>query len=130
MELKISVSHGELIDKITILRIKSERFRSADKLANVRRELATLEHVWSRSADPSASLHALVTQLKGVNEALWDIEDQLRNKEARQEFDDEFVQLARSVYFTNDRRAALKREVNRLLESELVEEKEYVDYKP
>lgn len=128
MEPLISVSHGELIDKITILRIKSERIRDETKLTNVRRELTTLEATWSQCAQSSASLDALVARLQATNAELWDIEDRLRIKEARQEFDEAFIQLARSVYFTNDRRAALKREINVLLASSLVEEKEYVDY--
>ncbi|MEQ9059786.1 MAG: DUF6165 family protein [Gammaproteobacteria bacterium] len=128
MEPQIRVSHGELIDKITILRIKSERIRDEVKLANVRRELTILEATWSKCAQSSAPLDAIVASLQATNAELWEIEDRLRIKEARQEFDETFIQLARSVYFTNDRRAALKREINVLLESSLVEEKEYVDY--
>jgi hypothetical protein len=128
VEPRISVSHGELIDKITILRIKRERIRDQGKLTNIHRELDALESIWSACASSSTALDELVAQLKAVNEALWDIEDELRIKEARREFDAEFIELARNVYFTNDKRAALKREINELLRSTLVEEKEYVDY--
>lgn len=128
MELRISVSHGELIDKITILQIKVERIGNADKLKNVRRELDVLAKIWAEHVESSPRLHALIAGLKDVNEQLWEIEDLLRHKEAEKAFDKDFIELARKVYYTNDRRAVLKREISELLGSALVEEKDYVDY--
>ncbi|MGA0606957.1 DUF6165 family protein [Phenylobacterium sp. VNQ135] len=121
------VSWGELIDKITILEIKTERLTAPAALANVQRELAALRAVEAQLA-PDPELARLKAELVRVNGALWDIEDHIREREAAQDFGGEFVKLARSVYITNDRRAALKREINRVTESELVEEKGYADY--
>lgn len=128
MELRISVSHGEVIDKITILQIKVERITNPDKLENVRRELSVLAKVWTEHVCSSPRLDALIADLKHVNESLWEVEDLLRQKESEGVFDAKFIELARKVYFTNDKRAALKREINELLGSTLVEEKDYVDY--
>lgn len=121
------VSWGELIDKITILEIKSARLSAPEALANVRRELAALEAAAAPLAG-DAELAGLRAELAQVNGVLWDIEDRIREKEAAKDFGVEFVELARSVYRTNDRRAALKREINGLTGSELVEEKSYADY--
>lgn len=132
MAIQVPVSWGELIDKIAILEIKSERIADAAKLANVRTELAALADV--RDANlPSegkvlADLTALTADIKKVNEALWEIEDDIRDCERDRDFGPRFVELARSVYKTNDRRAALKRDINTLLGSELVEEKSYQSY--
>lgn len=121
------VSPGELLDKITILEIKSERIEDADKLKNVRYELELLTRLWNEAV-PEADLAAERAELKSVNEKLWVIEDDIRDKEAEKSFDAEFVELARSVYYTNDRRAAVKKQVNLKLGSAIVEEKSYSDY--
>jgi hypothetical protein len=128
-QIAVPVSYGELIDKITILEIKAERIGDAQKLANVRTELDLLNSTWA--ADPLAAtdISAERTKLKSVNEALWDIEDHIRVKEKAREFDLEFVELARAVYFRNDDRAAYKREINEKLGSTLVEEKSYENYR-
>jgi len=128
-ELLVPVSFGELLDKITILEIKAERMRDEAKLANVRRELAALQATWRDCAQASLDITAPYAALKAVNERLWVIEDEIRLKEARREFDEEFIRLARSVYFENDERARLKRELNVALGSGYVEEKSYADYR-
>ncbi len=128
-EIKVPVSPGELLDKITILRIKSSRMSDPGKLANVRLELAALEHTWNQSAYASADLHADIQALHEVNERLWVIEDDIRGKERTQSFDAEFIRLARAVYVENDERAAVKRRINQRLGSSLVEEKSYADYR-
>lgn len=130
MALKVDVSAGEFLDKMTILEIKSERIKDEEKLRNVHRELDILRKAWIESPLSGVDVSALVEDLKKVNERLWEIEDLVRLKEAARTFDDEFVQLARSVYQINDKRAAIKRELNRLLGSELTEEKSYPDYSP
>ena len=128
MALKVEVSVGELLDKVTILEIKSERITDPAKLVNVRRELESLRATWAASPLSGTDVAAQIGRLKTVNEALWEIEDNIRRKEAAQAFDDEFIALARSVYHQNDIRAAVKKEINTLLGSDLVEEKSYVDY--
>ncbi len=128
-EISVPVSFGELIDKITILEIKSERIRDDAKLANVRAELDLLKATWNRHPAAQLDIADARARLKGVNEALWDIEDRIRLKEQAQAFDAEFVELARAVYFRNDERAAVKREINLKLGSTLVEEKSYQDYR-
>ena len=124
----IEVSPGELIDKLTILEIKAERIGDAEKLSNVKRELRMLRRVRDSAVELGEELAILSAQLKSVNEQLWDIEDAIRICERDGEFGARFVQLARSVYRTNDVRATLKRSINRLLSSPLVEEKSYEDY--
>ena len=125
-EIRVPVSPGELLDKIAILRIKSERIGDRAKLANVRRELALLEDAWRRDVGPEAvDLREEELALALVNEALWEIEDAIREKEAARQFDAEFVALARAVVQRNDERAALKRRINTKLGSTLVEEKAY-----
>lgn len=119
------VSIGELVDKITILEIKAERISDAGKLANVRTELDGLLPLWQQQHDAQPSLAALKAQLKEINERMWEIQDQLRDKEAAQVFDDAFIALARGVYRTNGERVAVKNEINRLAGSVLVEEKQY-----
>jgi hypothetical protein len=121
----VPISWGELLDKLTILEIKRERIACADALANVEKEYGALRGAAARVLDVDG-IAALVHQLKRVNIALWDVEDAIREQEARAAFGARFVQLARSVYKTNDERAALKRHINELLCSELVEEKSYV----
>ena len=129
-EMRVPVSVGELIDKITILEIKSERIRDPGKLANVRKELALLCETWSQSELSEHDISAERAGLKRVNESLWEIEDAIRVKEIEKSFGDEFVELARAVYINNDDRAALKRRLNELTGSTLTEEKDYPDYDP
>ena len=124
----VPVSWGELIDKITILEIKAARLTSATALQNVRNELAQLTEKTLPLGDMAQQVAPLKADLTRVNEALWEIEDKIRDKEAAKAFDAEFIELARSVYVTNDQRAALKRRINQLLASELVEEKGYAAY--
>ena len=128
-EILVPVSFGELLDKIAILRIKSERIADPAKLDNIRRELAALEATWAANPASSKDVAALEAGLKAVNERLWVIEDDIRVKESRQEFDAEFIRLARAVYFENDERARLKKELNLALGSAYVEEKSYQDYR-
>ena len=127
-EILVPVSFGELLDKIAILQIKSERMTDAAKLANVRKELAALETTWGAHPAAAQDIGALRADLKAVNERLWVIEDDIRLKEKAQAFDDEFVRLARAVYFENDTRARVKKDINLALGSAYVEEKSYQDY--
>jgi hypothetical protein len=128
-ELLVPISPGELIDKITILEIKSERMTDAVKLVNVRTELTLLNETWRASPYAKSAIEAEWAGLRGVNTQLWDIEDEIRDKERAAEFDGEFIRLARAVYVTNDERAALKKRINTKLGSTLVEEKSYKEYK-
>ena len=127
--IQTPVSYGELIDKITILEIKSRRILDEDKLANVRNELELLKATWANDAASQTDISDERGRLLAVNELLWDIEDRIRLKERAQAFDQEFIELARSVYFRNDERAAFKREINLKLGSQLVEEKSYQNYR-
>jgi hypothetical protein len=127
-ELLVPISPGELIDKITILEIKSQRMRDAAKLAHVRVELGLLMDTWRASPWVTSDIDAEWTALREVNERLWVIEDQIRDKERDAQFDREFIELARAVYITNDERAAIKKRINTRLGSALVEEKSYADY--
>ena len=124
----IEVGPGELIDKITILRIKSERMSDAAKLVNVRHELSVLDKSRKENLEDSAELRRLEGELKAVNEALWVIEDDIRQCEANKDFGQTFIDLARSVYMQNDKRAALKKEINLLTGSSIVEEKSYTKF--
>ena len=126
--LYVPVGPGELIDKITILEIKSERVASGDKLRNVRVELAELSAARDASIAPSRALDRLTASLKLVNQTLWWVEDELRAHERDADFGPSFVALARSVYRLNDQRATLKRQINELLQSVIVEEKFYAAY--
>ncbi len=126
--IAVPVSHGELIDKITILEIKSERMRDPGKLANVRDELQVLGGLGADDPAAHTDIAAERAELKRINESLWDIEDAIRLKERNRAFDARFIELARAVYQTNDRRAAVKRAINLKLGSRLVEEKSYQDY--
>src|SRR5690554_1519734 len=128
-EITVPVSFGELLDKISILQIKSERIGDEAKLANVRRELSALEKAWMAHPAAGNDIARLRADLKAVNERLWGIEDEVRVKEKAQAFDEEFVRLARSVYFENDQRARIKKEINLALGSSFVEEKSYQDYR-
>jgi hypothetical protein len=127
-EISVPVSFGELLDKISILQIKSERMTDEAKLANVRNELAALENTWMAHPAASKEIARLRADLKAVNERLWVIEDDIRLKEKAQAFDEEFIRLARSVYFENDIRARIKKDINLALGSAYVEEKSYQDY--
>jgi hypothetical protein len=128
-DILVPVSPGELLDKITILRIKAARIPDAAKLANVKTELALLEATWRDCGCASAHLAQEERALQRVNEQLWDIEDRIRDKEARQTFDREFIELARAVYVSNDERAAIKKRINTQLGSRIVEEKSYKQYR-
>ncbi|MBU4486399.1 MAG: hypothetical protein KKD38_05675 [Candidatus Delongbacteria bacterium] len=125
--MKIDISTGELVDKVTILAIKLEKFKDEVKKANVKNEFVILT-VPMNSAGIFIDSKEF-KDLKKVNLKLWHIEDDIRIKESRKEFDKEFIELARSVYFINDDRAKIKKDINLKFNSELVEEKEYVDYK-
>ena len=129
MSIKIDVSVGEIMDKLTILEIKAEKIQDEAKLANVRKERDSLLPVISQPAYQTDEIQQLAAELKQVNLRLWEIEDAIRLKEAEKCFDEEFIELARSVYFTNDQRASLKKQINLKTGSELVEEKSYKDYK-
>ena len=127
-ELLVPVSYGELLDKIAILQIKSERMTDPAKLANVRQELSALERTWMAHPAAGKDIAGLRARLKAVNERLWVIEDDIRVKEKAQAFDDGFIALARSVYVENDTRARIKKDINLALGSTYVEEKSYEDY--
>jgi hypothetical protein len=124
----VPVSWGELIDKITILEIKSERLVDPEKQANVRRELTALRVASAEAGRLPAGGGNLMAELKAVNQSLWDIEDQIRESDAAGDFGPRFIELARAVYRNNDRRAKIKREINLLSGSELMEEKSYADH--
>jgi len=129
-DILVPISPGELLDKITILRIKSARMEDAAKLANVRAELTELEKTWRVAVGANSNVAEDERALQAVNERLWVIEDDIRDKERAQAFDARFIELARSVYIENDERAAIKKRVNVALGSRIVEEKSYKPYKP
>jgi len=128
-DVVVPVSPGELLDKITILRIKAARMSDPAKVANVRLELELLERTWKESGCADHDVANEERALQAINEKLWIIEDDIREKERAQQFDAKFVELARAVYFSNDERAAIKRRVNVALGSRIVEEKSYKPYK-
>lgn len=127
-QILIPISPGELLDKITILEIKSARISASDKLANINRELGMLNQVWSDTVDEDEALQQMRAEIKRINETLWDIEDDIRDEEREKRFGERFVELARSVYVTNDQRADVKKRINLHLKSDIVEEKSYQDY--
>jgi hypothetical protein len=127
-DILVPISPGELLDKITILRIKSARMSDAAKLANVRAELAELEKTWRSAVGARMDVADDERALQAVNERLWVIEDDIRDKERAQAFDARFIELARSVYIENDERAAIKKRINVKLGSRIVEEKSYKPY--
>jgi Family of unknown function (DUF6165) len=127
-DILVPVSPGELLDKITILRIKAARLTEAGPLENVRVELALLSATWRDSGCAARAAPEDEQALEAVNAKLWDIEDRIRSKEAARSFDGEFIELARSVYLSNDERAAIKRRINLRLGSRIVEEKSYTPY--
>lgn len=129
MSIKVDVSVGEFIDKLTILQIKSERISDNDKLVNINKEKSVLEAEWKNSEYSKVDISKLKEELFRINESLWEIEDDIRDKEFAKEFDEKFIELARAVYVTNDERARVKKEINALVGSELTEEKSYKDYK-
>jgi Family of unknown function (DUF6165) len=128
MAVTIQTSWGELLDKITILQIKTEKITDAGKKVNVDRELAELLSVMDKAGPLADEVIAVMEELRDANARLWDIEDDIRCCEREQRFDEEFIRLARAVYITNDRRAELKKRINMLLDSDLVEEKSYESY--
>lgn len=127
-DILVPVSPGELIDKITILEIKSARMTDPAKLANVALELSVLATTWRDSPHSAVDIEAEWADLRRINEALWVIEDDIREEERAGRFGEAFIRLARSVYVTNDERAAVKRRINERLGSRLVEEKSYARY--
>jgi hypothetical protein len=128
MAIKVEIAPGELLDKLTILEIKLERIADPDKLRNVRIEYDLLTMVRDAEMSPSDQLTTLIKQLKEINGRLWSIEDDIRDLERAKSFGSEFVAVARSVYRTNDERAAVKRLINELLNSAILEEKSYSAY--
>jgi hypothetical protein len=127
-DILVPLSPGEMLDKITILRIKAARMRDATKVANVKHELSLLETTWKESGAAAVNLGSEEANLTRVNEALWVIEDEIRDEERAKRFGEKFIELARAVYITNDERAAIKRRINILLGSSIVEEKSYKSY--
>ena len=128
MQLQVPVSVGEVLDKITILQIKLAHISDAAKRANIQNELDALLPLVAGDVFTTDQMQALMAELKSVNEALWDIEDDIREKEAAKSFDAEFIRLARAVYITNDKRAEIKKQINLATGSALVEEKSYESY--
>ena len=128
MSIKIELSVGELLDKISILQIKAERIVDPSKLENINKELDVLMSLWKDSAYSNNNLESETNELKAINEELWAIEDKIRDKERNRVFDKGFIELARAVYITNDKRADIKRIINSKTGSELIEEKSYSNY--
>lgn len=126
MIVETPVSIGELVDKITILRIKSRRIKDQQKLVNINNELNKLISVFSTLEIPDILFEFV--ELEDINRELWDIEDDIREKERSKQFDEEFIELARSVYITNDRRSDVKKQINLKVGSDLIEEKSYEQY--
>ena len=125
---QVHISWGELFDKITILQIKLENLTLKNALENVEQELKKLQSILTQNGPKTMETIQLEGELRQINQQLWGIEDKIRDKERTNSFDDEFIQLARSVYITNDERSRIKRKINDLLGSELVEEKSYAEY--
>ena len=128
MTPSVPISWGELADKITILEIKSELLSSLSARENAKNELARLAAIWEPVERDNRNAAGLKIALKHTNKTLWQIEDDIREKEAQKCFDDDFIALARAVYKTNDERARIKRQINTLLKSEIIEEKQYSAY--
>ena len=128
MSIKVELSVGELLDKISILQIKAERIVDPSKLENINKELDVLMSLWKDSAYSNNNLESETNELKAINEELWAIEDKIRDKERNRVFDKGFIELARAVYIANDKRADIKRIINSKTGSELIEEKSYSDY--
>tara|TARA_B100000953_G_C17741057_1_gene332301 strand:+ start:42 stop:437 length:396 start_codon:yes stop_codon:yes gene_type:complete len=128
VSIRVELPVGELLDKISILQIKAERIVDPSKLENINKELDVLMSLWKDSAYSNNNLESETNELKAINEELWAIEDKIRDKERNQVFDKGFIELARAVYITNDKRADIKRIINSKTGSELIEEKSYSDY--
>ena len=129
MSINAEISVGEFLDKLTILQIKREKIKDPDKLANINHELDTLVKIWQKAPYVKPDLQDDVSSLHDINRKLWNIEDDIRDKESKKEFDQEFIELARSVYKTNNKRAKIKKQINQKSGSVLVEEKSYKDYR-
>lgn len=127
-ELSIPISPGEMVDRLTILQLKLENIKDSDKLSNIYKEYSTLKDIWNASYYCNVDIKQQTEQLYEVNSRIWNTEDCIRYKEKLQEFDSEFIKLARSIYRSNDLRAKLKKDINIKLDSYLVEEKSYEDY--
>ena len=128
MVISVPISWGELVDKITILEIKMDRIKDAEKLVNINRELQSLRLIFDKGCAEPEKIGQVKAELREVNEKLWMIEDDIRRCEKKKDFRQRFIELARAVYINNDKRAELKREINTVLKSELFEEKSYEDY--
>jgi len=128
MSIETKISFGEFLDKLTILEIKSERILDQEKLVNVLHERDILNDIWKNHQKSQVDISLEYAALKKINERLWEIEDDIRDKERKREFDNEFIELARSVYISNDERANIKKKINQMLGSDLTEEKSYSDY--
>ena len=128
MVINVPISWGDLVDKITILEIKMDRIHDEKKRDNIDKELQALKIVIDQGCKGPEKIKQVKAKLRAVNEQLWDIEDDIRKCEKEKDFSQRFIDLARSVYMSNDQRAALKREINIILKSELIEEKSYEDY--
>ena len=126
--IKVTLSVGELIDKITILQIKNKFIKNNDQLKNINNELSILEPLLKKNKLNTPEINQLLSELYKVNMELWEIEDQIREKERKSDFKDEFITLARSVYITNDKRAKIKKSINLISGSQLIEEKSYAKY--
>ena len=128
MTIKVELAYGELLDKITILQIKSERITDAAKVANVNKELNLLNELWASDSKSSADISSEFKALKEINEKIWDIEDGIREEERNKNYGSNFIEFARAVYFTNDERSRIKRKINIEFGSEIIEEKSYKKY--
>ena len=128
MNVNVEISIGEFFDKITILEIKKERISNADKLININKELDGLNNLLTELSFSRDEVAQEVSELRKINEALWEIEDDIREKESQKAFDERFIELARAVYITNDKRSDIKRVINLKLGSDFVEEKSYEEY--
>lgn len=128
MNIKVPISVGEFFDKITILEIKNDRIQDSGKLVNIRKELDSLNAMLADMSISRDDIQDEISELRGVNEKLWVIEDDIRDQEASKTFGERFIELARAVYFTNDRRSEIKRAINIKLGSDFIEEKSYENY--
>lgn len=128
MNVNLEISIGEFFDKLTILEIKTARISDEAKLANINKELDSLNKLLVQQKFTRDDVANEVAELRKVNEALWEIEDDIRDKESQKAFDDKFIELARAVYITNDKRSEIKRDINLKLGSDFVEEKSYEEY--
>tara|TARA_B100001996_G_C18241587_1_gene431695 strand:- start:131 stop:517 length:387 start_codon:yes stop_codon:yes gene_type:complete len=128
MKIEIPVSFGELVDKLTILNIKKDKIEDKEKLKNIDKEYNHLNLIYKKYSENDLNVSNLFKSLYEINLKLWDVEDNLRFNEKQNKFNDEFIDFARSVYKLNDERFTLKSELNKLVDSEIVEEKSYEDY--